>query len=363
MAKIKAAVIGTGPRGRYLFSELIKKDDIIPYAVCDADREKVEEFKVNLEKEKNITGIRAFTSYEDLLKTDVEAVIVATNVDTHADIACDCLYAGKHVLCEIPNIASIDDAKKLYKAVKDNPTCKFMVAENCCYWAFIQSWKKMYEDGLLGEVVFAESDYLHQSTYVTNMDAPMTWRSYLPSVKYLTHNLGPLLYILGDTCDEISGFVPDINPIAEKHPAPANGVAMIKTKKGTMIKIFIGFGMYHDFAHNFILYGSKGSVENQRQGKFEDKNTIAYLSSVPYSHNSQIELPIKVGFPNGDGSGHGGADGKMMGDFVDCLVNDKEPALGIEFGINIALPGILADISSHESGKTYKMPDLDELLK
>jgi len=48
----------------------------------------------------------------------------------------------------------------------------------------------------------------------------------------------------------------------------------------------------------------------------------------------------------------------MMEAFVDCIINDTKPPLDIEFGINISLPGVYADLSANESGKMYKMPDV-----
>jgi predicted dehydrogenase len=357
MEKIKLGVIGLGPRGTYLFGLAAKDPAVVPAAVCDLIPEKMDAMCERLAP----AAPRKYTDYREMLASDIDAVIVATGVDTHADIAADCLYAKKHVLCEIPNIASVEQAKTLLTACRENPEAKFMVAENCCYWAFIQSWKKMYEDGMLGDIVFAEADYLHEARSFMPEDS-LTWRSHMPAVTYLTHDLGPLLYILGDTCDEISGFTPGINPISSYYIAPPNGVCMVKTKKGTLIKIFIGFGMRHCSSHNFILYGSKGSVENERHGDQSERKTIATLDCIPNMHSREVTLPLTTGFPGADKSGHGGADSRMMNDFVRCIVKDTPPTLGIEFGLNIALPGILADKSSRESGKMYKMPSIAEIL-
>ena len=217
------------------------------------------------------------------------------------------------------------------------------------------SWKEMYENGLLGDVVYAESDYLHQHKTIVP-DGRITWRSYRPAITYLTHNLGPLLYILGDRCDEVTGFTPNINAIEDIHPAPAEGVAMIKTKKGVLIKIFVGYGVYHMYAHNCCIYGSKGSLENQRGKRSQETHTMANLDSIPYTHQA-IEIPVTSGFPNADKDGHGGADPKMLEAFVDCILNDKKPPLDIDFGMDIAMAGIYANISSQNGGQMFKMPE------
>jgi predicted dehydrogenase len=47
-------------------------------------------------------GAEPAGSLEEMLKTDVEAVYIATPVDCHCEQALACIRAGKHVLCEKP---------------------------------------------------------------------------------------------------------------------------------------------------------------------------------------------------------------------------------------------------------------------
>lgn len=357
--KIKVGCIGLGSRGRELFRLLVQRPEVEACAVCDYDEECLADAREMIEQELQIQGVQYVTSCEELLQTEVEAVIVATDVTSHCDISVKCLNAGRHVLCEIPNIASLEEAKLLRDTVKVHPELVFMAGENCCYWAFVDSWKTMYEEGLLGDVIYAESDYLHSSRAV-DADKPYSWRSFLAAVTYLTHNLGPLLYILEDSCEEVSGFIPGINPIREAHPAPPDGLAIIKTRKGTLIKVFIGFGVKHQFAHHFALYGSKGSLERQRGKRFEENATDAYLESIPHTQK-EMEMPVTVTYPGESGGGHGGSDGRMLEDFVNCIRSGRKPVLDAEFGIKTALPGILADISSKHDGRKFRVPDIEEL--
>lgn len=360
--KIKIGCIGLGPRGAGMYKMWINNPNVIPCAVCDKDSSKLEEMKNYLEVEKRIEGVKYYTSIEEFLKSDVEAVLVATHIATHCDISIQCMDAGKHVLCEIPNISSFEEAKKLNRAVKTHPELKFMVAENCCYWAFIDSWKKMYDEGMLGQIIYAESDYLHMHDtshvkYDENGNPILTWRAYLTSINYLTHNLGPLLYIMNDTCDEITGFVPEINPIEDIHPAEPNGVIMVKTKKGALIKIFIGYGVAHRMRHNFRVYGTKGSLEYRRRRG--EAGTIAHFENIP-NCMEEIIIPVHDGFPGASEEGHGGADPQLMAAFIDCIINDTKPPLDVEFGINIAIPGLIGEESFKNGNKTIKMPDMSE---
>ncbi len=363
---IKFGLIGLGPRGKSLLKTLIesKNPSVEIFAVCDQSSQKLDDFKDWLENEHGIYGVKYYKDYEDMLEySGVEAVIVATNVETHAMISAACINAGVHTICEIPIINNYDDARKLITAVRNNPEVKFMVAENCCYWAFIESWKSMYESGLLGDVVMAEADYIHRSKLMDTpdkKDVVFTWRSFLPAIHYPTHDLGPLLYIMDDVCTEITGFEPELHPLKKVRPANPNGMLIAKTKKGAIIKIFVGFGIHRtQGGHNFVIYGTKGSVENERIGSHDTRETFADLAAIPNTHSS-LHIPVTTG---NSSAAHGGGDMRMLNDFVDCLVKDRKPKLDLEYGINISIPGLLAHLSAEQGGKPFKMPTIDEIME
>ena len=55
-------------------------------------------------------------------RDDVQAVVVATPTHLHRAIAIDALEAGKHVYCEAPLAASIDDARAIPQAARGAST-------------------------------------------------------------------------------------------------------------------------------------------------------------------------------------------------------------------------------------------------
>ena len=148
---------------------------------------------------------------------------------------------GLHVLSEIPTVNSIEEAKMLKNAVKSHPELKYMTGENCCYWAFIQAWKNMYDEGKLGTAVYAEAEYIHGSDIREKTQAdydPNHWRYFNPAIKYLTHDLGPLLYIMDDQCVSVSCMQPD--ELYNPYRPDKNGIAIFKTKKGAVIALLLG---------------------------------------------------------------------------------------------------------------------------
>jgi UDP-N-acetylglucosamine 3-dehydrogenase len=94
---MRVGVIGVGSMGQNHARLLAEKGNLAAVAdvVPDAGRAVAERYSV-----------KHYLSYQDLLKTDVEAVVIVTPTNTHQKIAEDAIRAGKHVLLEKPMTGS-----------------------------------------------------------------------------------------------------------------------------------------------------------------------------------------------------------------------------------------------------------------
>ena len=355
--KIRLGILGAW-RGFKITDGIRKNDEFEIYAVCDKNEERLGEAIETL-REEGITSTLAFTDYEEMLKSDIDAVLVATDAPLHVKHTVMALDAGKHVLSEIPAVYSVEEAKILKNAVYAHPELKYMTAENCCFWDNIKSMKRLYDDGKLGTVIYAESEYLHcgktPEEYVP-YENPDYWRAHLPAIRYLTHNLGPLLYILDYEVESVSCYVPEFDQNKYKSEKGV-GIALFQTKKGAVIRIFICFGAFVGCDHNFAIYGSHGMIQTDKVKELCDKHLFAKLSEFPESKNGAIELPVKIG-ANSSSAGHGGADAKMLFEFIKCIKEDKKPTLDVDFGIKISLPGIIAEQSYKNGNISLKIPKI-----
>ena len=338
------------------------KDDerLCVRALCDKDAEKLEKAKKEFEAApRHGCDLLICDTYEDLLATDIDAVYIANYAPEHVPFVIKALEAGKHVISEIPSVFSMEQAKQLKDAVKAHPDLVYMCAENCCYWAFIEAWKKMYEDGRLGEIVYAEAEYMHAAPpeEFKPLD-PNHWRTSLDAIFYITHELGPLLYIMHDRVRTITCLESGIryNPYKK---GSETGVALMKTEKGAIIRIMINFGAYVGFDHNYRLCGTRGTVQTDANSPLDTAHTFAAFYDVPGSIDKKIELPLALSNPGESTVGHGGAEPKMIGDFLDCLLSGTKPPLDVDFALDISLPGILAHESAVNGGTTIEMPKID----
>lgn len=354
---IKLGVVGL-KRGAYVAWTLIGDDNVVIRAIADSDPETLRLCKEDYEKN-GVKDLLCFDSIEELLKSDIDAVYIATDKPLHTKHSIMALEAGKHVLSEIPVIESIEEIELLRNAVKAHPEQKYMAAENCFYWEFIQGWKKMFEAGRFGEILYAESEYLHAThpDEIKPYSPENHWRRFNPAITYLTHNLGPLLYILDDYCVSVSCMAPKVAKYNQYSVGDENGIAIFRTAKGAVIRIFIGFGMYVGYDHNFALYGTRGSILTDKTKPLEEAHSFAKLYDTPDTFEKFTEIPVKLSKTN-DVYGHGGVDAKMIRDFIRCIIEDTAPPIDVEMGIRISLPGIIAAQSAEQGGALLKIPEL-----
>lgn len=101
---VRVAIIGVGNRGSYLLRHMSRVPGVKVVAVCD----------INPETLRRVAGdtYEAYEEYRKLLeRKDIDAVVIATPVDTHRAISLAALDLGKHVYCEKPMALTPEDCK------------------------------------------------------------------------------------------------------------------------------------------------------------------------------------------------------------------------------------------------------------
>jgi predicted dehydrogenase len=124
-------------------------------ALCDPDPAALERAGRQLE------GARLFPAYSEMLVAGIDLAVVASPVPAHQEQSQAALEAGCHVLQEVILAATVEECRQLLEVVRTHPRQKFMLAENCCYWAHILAWRQMWEQNMLGELVYAEAECIH----------------------------------------------------------------------------------------------------------------------------------------------------------------------------------------------------------
>lgn len=139
----KIAVIGAGPWGKNIIKTLHDMDALS--AVAEQNPE-----VCHLLKEQ-YPDIEIYQNYQDLLKTDIDAVAVATPVFTHANVAQAVLEADKDVFVEKPLSVDSVQGRRLVELAKAKQRL-LMVGHMLMYQPAIRFIKSFIASGELGKI-------------------------------------------------------------------------------------------------------------------------------------------------------------------------------------------------------------------
>ena len=108
---LNVGVIGLGAWGREILAALGRSPSARVAAICDSYQPFLKRAAATLPKSS------AAAEWRRLIESpDVEAIVVATPTHMHREIVLAALQAGKHVYCEAPLAASIEDARAIARA-------------------------------------------------------------------------------------------------------------------------------------------------------------------------------------------------------------------------------------------------------
>jgi myo-inositol 2-dehydrogenase/D-chiro-inositol 1-dehydrogenase len=123
MKKINFAVAGLGRIGKIHLENLLQMEDVEVVATMDP-LEECQQYA----KDKGIVNTAG--SFEEMLSiAEIDAVLICSPTDTHADFVELSAKAGKHIFCEKPLDLSLDRVLEVLKVVKDKDV-KLMLGFN-----------------------------------------------------------------------------------------------------------------------------------------------------------------------------------------------------------------------------------------
>lgn len=174
--KIKVALIGLGPWGREILSELGRQPQADLVAICDSYPAMM---RRSASKAPGATQVEDYRAILD--NKEIKAVIVATGTHQHKDIVLAALKAGKHVYCEAPLAHTVEDAREIARAAKAAPLQVFQPGltgrsdpQRQFLFPFIRS-------GALGKTVMARAqwhkkDSWRQASPNAEREQAINWR-------------------------------------------------------------------------------------------------------------------------------------------------------------------------------------------
>ncbi len=197
MDKIGIGVIGAGRIGRVhteTIAQRIAEAEVVSVVDIDisAARELADKYMIT----------QVSDNYIDVVANrDVDAVLICSPTETHAEYVIAAAKAGKHIFCEKPVALDLNDIKRALEAVEESGV-KFMVGFNRRFDPNFKKIKEMVTGGKIGEPHILK---------ITSRDPAPPPPEYVAAsggmfLDMTIHDFDMARYIVGSEVDEISVF-------------------------------------------------------------------------------------------------------------------------------------------------------------
>jgi len=324
---------------------------------------------------KRLKDVKIANDFEDLLDTpELEAIVICSPPQFHAEQSISALESGIHVYSEIPMAIDEKDIEKIIKA-EESSGKKFQLGENYCFYSEVLFAGHLASSGKIGPSVYAESEYLHDVTYRWrrgNKGGPETprvdsWYQKFDPLMY-AHSIGPAQVALGGINNplpftEVSSFANNIGGYKGKpicKPAKAFQAALFHTESGAIAKCANAYIFAREPTRMGIqIVGRTGTYECYQfdvPGRLflaEDhiitrgRHRKGKVKTIDKEKLGEIITPV---------SGlYSGAQARVVDNWLTSIEKDRKPLLNSRIGANFTQAGIAASQSARSNGKLTKI--------
>ena len=221
---------------------------------------------------------------ESLKQPGLEAVILATPTQMHADQAVECLKAGKHVQVEIPMADSLEDSERILKAQKETG----LIAMAGHTRRFNPSHQWVHKRVKSGELTIQQMNVQTYFFRRTNMNAagkPRSWTDHL-LWHHACHTVDLFQYQTGQTISECFALE------GPHHPELKIAMDMsigLKVPSGAICTLSLSFNNKGPQGTFFRYIGDSGTYVAYYDDLVDGEQNKIDLSKVDVSMNG-IEL-------------------------------------------------------------------------
>lgn len=356
--RIRAALIGSGGRGKDLARFIKTLPDVEMVAACDV-------FEPRVLEAAQIMGSQAETikDYRRVLdRKDIDAVIIATPDHWHTTMTLEAVAAGKDVYCEKPVTHDLTEGDKLIAGVERSGRIVATGTQQRSWDHYILA-KQIIDSGRLGQITFVRTwwfqDYVRTSKLSPIDQSKLDWEQWRgPAPKqpfeltrfrrwrlFWDFGGGVLTDLMVHWIDVVQWFLdsPSLKSVRASGVTHAvKGVETPDTVSVTMefpqnyTAIYYGsmVGTIED--GGIIFRGTNGMMELTREGfKFFREGTVD-----KETREAPAEIAVRK---TGDGTV------TNLANWLDCIRSRKTPNANVRAGVASARTGHLANKAMREN--------------
>jgi len=325
---LNIAQIGVGYWGPNLLRNLVTNKRCVVKTAVDLSKERCEYVR-NL-----YPAIRVGSDVDQVFQNaEIDAVVIATPVAAHFELAMRALESGKHVLVEKPLARSVSEVEKIGMVASERNRV-VMVGHTFLFNAAVRYVKELIDEGSIGDVRYIYSERLNLGRIRSDVDALWNLAPHdISIIQYWLQDPTPLsvvrrggAYIQKDVEDVVFlNIMYPNNIMANIHvswldPRRVRSMTVVGSKK---------MAIYDDTAENKIAIFDKGidripvGGKNRCDGN-QDFQCFNYRSGDVLLPKIDFKEPLKVEIDH----------------FIDCIQNGTRCLTGVDHAKKVV--GILA---------------------
>jgi myo-inositol 2-dehydrogenase/D-chiro-inositol 1-dehydrogenase len=326
---IKIGIIGAGRIGRV-------HGEGVTFGVKNAVVKAIADPFMNDEIKQWADGLgiaSCYTDYHQILEDpEINAVMICSSTDTHADISIEAIKAGKHVFCEKPISQDLAKIKEVMEALKET-NLKFQVGFNRRFDHNFRAVKNAVEAGKVGDV------HLIRVT-ARDPQAPPIEYVKLSGGMFLDmtiHDFDMVCFLSGSKVKEVyAAGAALVNPDIAKEGDIDTAVITMKMENGAIAVIDNSRQAAYGYDQRAEVFGSKGQV-----AVANDTASTAVLST---ADGVTGEKPLYFFLER-----YMESFSREVSEFIQAIEKDSEVPVDIDAGLQPILIAIAAKRSLDEN--------------
>jgi predicted dehydrogenase len=313
MNKLAWGLIGCGDVARKRIAPALRDLESCDFVGVSRAREDLAESFA-----KEFGARKHYAAWADLIADeDLQAVYIATPVHLHAEQAVAAAEAGKHVLCEKPMAINVAQCDRMIGAARTNQV-KLGVAYYRHFYPVVSRTKELIASGEIGQPVIAQVNAFE--SFNPASDHPRSW------LLRKDRSGGGPMFDFG--CHRIEVLTNLFGPIVKVDAQMANVVferevedsatALFQYEHGACATLAVTHAA-REAQDTLDIFGAQGSIHipNLNEGVMRVVSAEGERSET-HPPNSNLHLPL-------------------IADFVDAVINDREPLVNHETGRMVAM--------------------------
>lgn len=187
MTDLRFGIIGWGYWGPKIARNLSGLPQATVSMIADMDERRLASASANH------PGVKVVKSADEVFRSDIDGIVIATPVRTHYRLAKEALLHGKHVLVEKPLTANVEEAQELVALAHEQQRV-LMVGHTFEYSPAVNELRKLVQSGDLGRIYCVETERVNLGLF--RNDINVIW-------DLAPHDISILMYLFGKTPNQI----------------------------------------------------------------------------------------------------------------------------------------------------------------